>query len=74
MNELCFQPPKFFVHNYLSGKTKKTPAGVGMVAILVSDKLSHQEPFENAADVGPSQFSYLDGMCTTLQDFLSHPF
>lgn len=37
-------------------------------------KLSHQKPIENAADLCPSQFSYLDGiMDTTLWDFLSYP-
>lgn len=32
-----FSTTKFFVHNYLSGKPERTPAGAGLVAILVSD-------------------------------------
>lgn len=32
-----FSSNKFFVHNCLSGKTEKPPAGVGLVAISVSD-------------------------------------
>lgn len=35
-------------------------------------KLSLQQPFESAADLGPSQFSYLDGMRAALRDLFLH--